>query len=222
MALTVRCAGCGTRTDGVFCPQCGRPLADRHRERRAWLVAGLVAVAAVAVVTLMVRRGAPAPVVPAMGSAAGGTGAVAAQPDLATLAPAERFAWLFDRMMRAGPEGDSATVGRLAPLALAAYGQLDSLDADTRFHAALIDIQIGNFAGARALADTIEARDPGHLFGPIIVGALAKLEGDSAGFTRALARFRQRADGELARGDRPEYTEHATLLNEVRNAAETK
>ena len=96
------------------------------------------------------------------------------------------------------------------------------MDADTRFHAGLIAIQIGNFPGAHALADTLEARDPGHLFGPILVGALARLEGDTAAYRQALVAFRSRADTELARTDRPEYVEHQQLLAEVRQAAETQ
>ena len=114
--------------------------------------------------------------------------------------------------MRAGAEWDSATVASLSPLAVDAYAQLDSVDADTRFHAGLIAIQIGNFPGAHALADTLEARDPGHLFGPILVGALARLEGDTAAYRQALVAFRARADAELARTDRPEYIEHQQLL----------
>ncbi len=105
---------------------------------------------------------------------------------------------------------------------MAAYADLDSVDADTRFHAGLIAIQIGNFKGAHALADTLEARDPGHLFGPILVGALARLEGDTVAYRQALDRIRERAPSELARTDRPEYVEHRQLLTEVQQAAETQ
>lgn len=215
MARPVRCTACGHPGSGAFCPQCGRPSADRARERRAWLVGWtLVGVAVVVVVAGLARA-------PAARSAAPAGGI----PDLAGLAslPApERFAEVFDRMMRAGSEGDSMAVAHLSPVAAEAYADLDSLDADTRFHAGLIAIQTGDFAGARALADSIEAHDPGHLFGPILDGALARLEGDTAGFNAAVRLFRGRADGELARSDRPEYAEHAQLLTEVRQAAEIK
>jgi len=192
------------------------------QDRRAWVLGGLLAAAAALGVAAAVLRGAPAPVVPAMGSAAASVSVVPDLPELAALPPKERFAELFDRMMRAGVERDSMTIARLAPLAVAAYGQLDSLDADTRFHAALIAIQLGDLRGARALADTIEQRDPGHLFGPIILGALARLANDTAGFNANLVRIKTRADSELARTDRPEYAEHAALLTEVRNAVEIK
>ena len=194
---------------------------SRAQNRRAWLFAWLVAAAAVSAVVIGVVRGAPAPAVPAMASA-GGRPAGVPLPDLGSMSPEERFATLFDRLMRAGAEWDSATVASLSPLAVEAYAQLDSVDADTRFHAGLIAIQIGNFPGAHALADTLETRDPGHLFGPILVGALARLEGDTAAYRQALRQFRLRAGTELARTDRPEYVEHQQLLAEVRQAAETQ
>jgi len=184
----------------------------------AWLLAG----SAVAAVVFGVARRAPPPTVPDMANAGGRRAGLAPMPELGNLSPRERFARLFDRLMRAGAEWDSTTVASLSPLAAQAYAQLDSVDTDTRFHAGLIDIQIGNFAGAHALADTIEARDPGHLFGPILTGALARLEGDSVAYQKALAQFRQRAPGELTRTDRPEYVEHQQLLTEVQQAAETK
>ncbi len=194
---------------------------NRPENRRAWLVASILAAGAVGAVVAGVIWGTPKPVVPAMASA-GGRPAAAPLPELGSLSAEERFATLFDRLMRAGAEWDSATVASLSPLAVEAYSQLDSVDADTRFHAGLIAIQIGNFPGAHALADTLEARDPGHLFGPILVGALARLEGDTAAYRQALAEFRSRAGPELARTDRPEYIEHQQLLAEVRQAAETK
>jgi hypothetical protein len=157
-----------------------------------------------------------------MANAGNAAAGIAPLPDLSALSPEERFAELFDRLMRAGTAWDSATVAALSPLAVAAYAELDSVDADTRFHAGLIAIQIGNFEGAHALADTLETRDPGHLFGPILVGALARLEGDTAAYRRALDRFRARAPDELARTDRPEYVEHRQLLTEVQQAAETQ
>lgn len=225
MSPSRACTGCGALSDGAFCPECGLPKEGRRNrsaERRAWLLAWLLAGTAVAAVVFGVARRTPRPTVPDMANAGGRPAGVAQVPELGSLSPRERFARLFDRLMRAGAEWDSTTVASLSPLAMQAYSQLDSVDTDTRFHAGLIDIQIGNFAGAQALADTIEARDPGHLFGPILEGALARLEGDTVAFQKALAQFRQRAPGELARDDRPEYVEHQQLLTEVQQAAETK
>ena len=86
MASTVRCAGCGTPTDGAFCSQCGLPLGrSRTQDRRAWLVAWILAAGAVAAVVAGVVRGAPEPVVPAMASAGGRPVTL---PDLGGLSPA--------------------------------------------------------------------------------------------------------------------------------------
>ena len=86
----------------------------RTQDRRAWLAAWILAAGAVAAVVAGVVRGTPDPVVPAMASAGG---RAATPPDLGGLSPAERFATLFDRLMRAGAEWDSATVASLSPLA---------------------------------------------------------------------------------------------------------
>jgi hypothetical protein len=186
------------------------------------VIAWLVAAVAVGGVVIGVVRNKPDTASPTMANAGNAVPGIAPLPDLSALSPEERFATLFDRLMRAGTAWDSATVASLSPLAMAAYADLDSVDADTRFHAGLIAIQIGNFRGAHALADTLEARDPGHLFGPILVGALARLEGDTVAYRQALDRIRERAPSELARTDRPEYVEHRQLLTEVQQAAETQ
>lgn len=224
MSPQITCASCGTASDGAFCRQCGARLATSTRhpgDRRAWRVAGIVSVVAVAGVVFGVARSDPPGAPPAMANAGSAPVNVVPLPDLSSMGPEERFAQLFDRLMRAGAEWDSATVASLSPLAVAAYADLDSVDADTRFHAGLIAIQIGNFQGAHALADTLEAKDPGHLFGPILKGALARLEGDTLKYQEALDQFRRRAEKELARADRPEYVEHRQLLNDVQQAAET-
>jgi hypothetical protein len=225
MAPTRPCPRCGTRAEGAFCAQCGAILpggGSRPRDRKAWVIAWLVAVAAVGAVVFGVVRGEPAIVTPDMANAGNVAPGTVPLPDLRGMGPAERFAVLFDRLMRAGSAWDSATVAALSPLAVAAYAELDSVDADTRFHAGLIAIQIGNFGGAHALADTLEARDPDHLFGPILDAALARLEGDTTAYRQALDRFRELAPAELARKDRPEYVEHQQLLAEVQQAAETQ
>ena len=72
------------------------------------------------------------------------------------------------------------------------------------------------------MADTLEQRAPGHLFGPILLGAVAGLEHDSTALRRAFDLFRARAERELARTDRPEYLEHRQLLTQFQQAAETK
>ena len=59
-------------------------------------------------------------------------------------------------------------------MALMAYAQLDSVDADARYHAALLQVHTGEVDASRALADTILAQNPGHLFGYVIRGTVSK------------------------------------------------
>ena len=64
------------------------------------------------------------------------------------MTPRERFDRLFNRIMEAGQQGDTAQVARFTPMALGAYAQLDTFDADARYHAAVLHLQVGRIAGA--------------------------------------------------------------------------
>ena len=46
------------------------------------------------------------------------------------MSPRERFNRLYNRIMTAAQSGDEATVSRFTPMALMAYAQLDTIDAD--------------------------------------------------------------------------------------------
>lgn len=193
-------------------------------DRLPWIVAGACAVGLVGLVLFKVMRDAPAPVVPEMGNV-GSPGAAFGStpaPDISRMTPRERFDRLFDRLMRAGAEGDSVTIVNFSPMALGAYAQLDSaeIDADARFHAALVSIQIGDFAGALALADTMEQRDLTHLFVPVLRGTVAGLTGDTTARNRQFAVFLRHYDAETARKDRPEYLDHPQLMTEFKKEAE--
>ena len=48
-------------------------------------------------------------------------------------------------------------------MALGAYAQLDTIDVDARYHAAVIHLQAGNLAQAKTLADTILAEQKENL-----------------------------------------------------------
>ena len=85
------------------------------------------------------------------------------------------------------------------------------------------DAEIGELTARVERLDPAAATTaPPQKLGPILVGALARLEGDTAAYRQALVAFRSRADTELARTDRPEYVEHQQLLAEIRQAAETQ
>jgi len=192
------------------------------RERIGWMVGG--AALLVAVLLLLWDRGRPGPAAPDMANVgnAGVAGTVAPlsgrAPDISNMSPREQFDRLFNRIFDAAGRGDTSTVLQFAPMGLGAYAQLDSADADARFHAAMIHLLVGQYPAALALADTIEARAPGHLLGYVIRGEAADRENDTAALTRAYTDFLSHYDAELRSG-RQEYGEHRPSLDDFRTRA---
>ncbi|MEP6689254.1 MAG: hypothetical protein ABJC36_12970, partial [Gemmatimonadales bacterium] len=240
------CAGC--RADlspqARFCHRCGRPADPRAaairaplppRERTAWIVAGGLCLLLLAAILIKVVRGAPEPVAPDMANAgasdgqpaapaggpfSGGSGSAAGPaPDISQMTPRERFDRLFNRVMQAAEQRDTAQVERFTPMALGAYAQLDSVNADARYHAAVLRLQIGDLPGAQALADTILARSPGHLFGYIVRGTAAGFQGDTALARRSQRDFLSYYEVERA-ANRIEYREHEPAIEDFKQHAE--
>jgi hypothetical protein len=217
------CRSCGgaVAQGARFCPACGQGVglvrAAPSAERTPWIIAGAALVGLLGVLLVMVTRAAPAPTQPAepagMVEGDGGT-----PPDISNMSPRERFDRLYNRVMRAAQAGDEATVSRFTPMALMAYSQLDSLDADARYHAALLEVHSGDVAGPTALADTILAQSPGHLFGYVIRGTVARWQKDQKTLSRAYAGFMEHYDAEIKAG-RPEYGDHKTSIDEFHQAA---
>jgi hypothetical protein len=79
-------------------------------------------------------------------------------------------------------------------------------------------VHTGNADESRALADTILAEDPGHLFGYVVRGTVARFRKDQKELNRAYRGFLKQYDGEMKR-KRPEYSEHETSLNDFHKAA---
>jgi hypothetical protein len=206
-----------------FCPVCGRATAagaePRGADRTPWIIAGAALAGLLVVVLLMLLRGAPqsAAVAP-VADADPGPMAAGAPPDISNMSPRDRFDRLYNRVMQAAQSGDEATVTRFTPMALTAYAQLDTLDADARYHAALLEVHTGDVAGPTAQADTILKQSPGHLFGYIIQGTVARWQKNQQGLERAYAGFLSHYDAELKAG-RVEYEEHKMSLDEFRKAA---
>ena len=232
------CSACGTPRGGAPCPRCGGALAPAARfcptcgrgvgaaraaggslDRTPWIVAGVSLAGLLGVLLFTLVRQAPARLAEAPATAeAGGDPAGESPPDLSTMTPRERFNRLYNRIMRGAEAGDEATVTRFTPMALMAYAQLDTIDADARFHAALLQVHTGNSAAARALGDSVLAQTPGHLFGYMILGTVARWQKDDAAMRRAYAGFLEHYDAEMKSG-REEYSEHTTSLKDFRQAA---
>lgn len=215
---TAVCPSCGTSAPAgaVYCARCGSALgggtATGARKpglaaKAAFIAAGALAAAALGL--FLLRGTSEAPAAPATSAAA---------PDISQLSPEERFDRLYRRVMQAARTGDTMAT-RLAPMALGAYEMLDSVDADKRYHAALIKLHLGDAAGARALGDSILAHDSTHLLGFVARGMAFRWERDTVQLRPVYAAFRQHAAAELARR-RPEYAEHQLILREFQQAAE--
>ena len=204
---------------GRFCPQCGAPggtTAPPSGNRTVWIVSTVVVVLSLAAILYVLNR--PRTVPASAPLAASGTFTGPA-PDISTISPREGFDRLFNRVMTAAEAGDSATVIRFTDHALGAYAQLDSVDADARYHAAVLRAQVGQYPQALALADTILADAPQHLLGFVIRGTVAELTRDQAALDRAQADFLA-AWAKDPKRDRPEYLDHQVVLDGFHAAAE--
>lgn len=222
------CPQCGTRSaaGARFCASCGTVLAGTppapaaapaERSVLPMIVAG-VAVLAVVVVLLFRSQPASSGPVPAGGAPfATGSGT---PPDLSTMTPREQFDRLYERVMVASEQGDTATANQFAPMALMAYRNLGpaDLDADSRFHAAMIRLHSGDIDGARVLADSILAADRTHLFGYIVLNGIGRFEGDQALVQQTYRDFLAAVEPELRTG-RPEYQAHQTMIGNFQQAA---
>ena len=223
-SLTPRaCAACRAELSpqARFCHRCGQQVGGSglpKSERRAWIVAGALCLLLVGGIVYKVSSSSPRPVTPDMANA-GAAGANGPAPDISSMSPRERFDRLFNRIMQAGEQGDSLQVAQFTPMALGAYAQLDTRDVDARYHAAVIHLQVGDIPAARALADTILAESPGHLFGYVIRGTAARVQGDSAAESRAQRDFLAHYASEMAK-KRVEYLEHAPVLDEFKSEAD--
>ena len=225
-----RCGHCGASVVGGarYCHRCGRPVgaaAPRRSDRIPWLIAAAVVVLLVGGIVARVQRGTPAPVVPDMANpgtpGAAGAPPAGRAPDISQMSPRERFDRLFNRVVAAAERADTTEVLRFAPMALGAYEQLDSKDADARYHAAVLMIETGQLDEAATLADTILSDAPGHLLAFVIRANVADRRGDSAAGRRARDEFGRRYAAELAKG-KPEYEEHRAALNAFRKAVSSK
>jgi hypothetical protein len=234
-SLTGRtCAGCRAELSpqARFCHRCGQPAGGgvgRSADRTAWLVAGVTCVVLVAGIVYKVtadNRGVATPDMANVGTPAGVTasdavpgGSGGAPPDISQMTPRERFDALFNRIMSAAERGDRAEVERFTPMALGAYSQLDTADADARYHAAVLHLQADQAPEALALADTILAESPGHLFGYIVRGTAAEVRNDTAARRRAQQEFLRRYEAEM-NARRVEYTDHRPVVDEFKRNAE--
>lgn len=216
-----RCARCGrNRSPGDrFCPGCGAPAGagrgSERGDRTGWIAAGAATLVLLGVLIAFLAKREPVgtnPVVPTMVApeAAGGT-----PPDISNMSPKERFDRLYNRVMAASESGDEATVSQFLPMATMAFQQLDTVDADARYHLAMMQMHTGQAGAAAAQADSILLAQPGHLFGYMVRASVSRWQKDDAARGKAEREFLSHYDAELA-AKRPEYGEHARAVEQFR------
>lgn len=193
------CAACGAAlTPGAkFCHRCGTPAgasapttgageSSAFSNALPWSVAAIALVALVALIAgQRFGRGSadapnapPADTIAAPFASAGGAG-TGRPPDLSTMTPAEAAVRLYNRVMSAHERGRADSVQLFAPMAIAAYQQIDKLDLDGRYDLGRIAAVSGDEALARAQADTILANQPTHLLGLILAANAAHMRKDA-------------------------------------------
>ncbi len=241
VALDAECRECGNRipAGGRFCNECGAPASagaavarpGRGASVLPWAVAG-AAIAALAVVLILPRMGggddepgqgtppfAQAPAAgPATGPAAGPPGD-ARSVDLSTMTPREQADRLFNRVMQNLSQGDTAGARTFLPMAIAAYGRVETLDLDGRYHLAVLQLVGADAASARAQADTILRQDARHLFGLFTAAQAEGALGNKAASVDLYERFVAAYDSE-SKSSRPEYQDHRTALPPMKEEAE--
>jgi hypothetical protein len=228
------CAKCGATMSpkAKFCPDCGTPApgaaprgsapgavptpAGGLAEKMPWIIAGVALLALIAVIIVVVGKqgGGPAtrnaanmPFDPNRGTT-----------DISNMSPREAADRLFNRVMTAAEAGDTGQVAFFGPMTIQAYGNATPLDVDARLHIGMIQLLLGNPAGARAEADTIAQTSRTHLFGLVLRARAAEAEGNSAAARQAYTQMVDNWDAERAK-QLEEYGQHEAVLAQARGAA---
>jgi hypothetical protein len=107
--------------------------------------------------------------------------------------------------------GDSTQAEFFLPMALAAYEEVPSLDADGHYHVAVLHLAGGDPESARARADSILAKTPSHLFGLFTAAQAEQAMGNAEEARELYSRFQTAFAAESALA-RSEYTEHQNVM----------
>ena len=236
---TFPCPVCGASLPvrAKFCGECGAPVRGAAALKGApagtspnpilpWFIAGVAVIAIQTLALILALRpptGSAGAGEPGLASANGAPfasgGSTRATTDISGLTPRQAADRLYDRIARASEANDSAQVQFFGPMALQAYANVAPLDIDARLHVGMIDIALGNLAGAAAQADSIVRSSRTHLFGPLLKARVAELRGNSGAARTAYQAFLANYDAER-RKNLPEYEQHANVLADTRTAAQ--
>lgn len=225
------CGECGNPLPpgGRFCNQCGVPAAapraaagppagDPAPSRLPWVVAGVAVVALLAAVLVPRLQEEEAPQAPFAATGAPAPAGDARAVDLSSMTPRQAADRLFERVMRLVEGGDTAQARTFLPMALAAYDRVEEVDADARYHLAVLHLFGGDPAAARAQADSILAGTPTHLFGLYTAARAEQDLGNSAAAQALYQQFLDVYDAEVAAA-RSEYQAHEPAMPGMRQEA---
>jgi tetratricopeptide (TPR) repeat protein len=182
---------------------------SEKQSQTGWWVAGVFFIGMVLILALPIlrREGPPSETSAPPGATGGGT-----PPDLSTMTPEEAANRLFNRVMAAAEDGNTAEAQRFLPMAIQAHEQARPLDADGLFHLSLLQQYGEDYTSSLATAREVLESNPDHLLGLAAAGDAAKALGDSVAAREYYSRFLEFYDAEVAKGLQ-EYQEHQYNLS---------
>lgn len=214
-----QCASCGqTLAPGSrFCTSCGAPASGRRvASNLGWYVtAGVLALLILVVGLSMVfsrDRGTFMPGADA-GTAAPMSGNGEGTPPPLTGTPREQGDRLFNRIMGAREQGDTAQAKFFAPMAIQAYESAGDADDDLLYHLSMLHTLNGDPAAGLEAAGRILAGNPDHLLGLAAAADAAHAAGDQNAARSHWERFLRVLETERTK-QFPEYLDHARIFPE--------
>jgi hypothetical protein len=140
----------------------------------------------------------------------GGTGGT---PPPLTGTPREQGDRLFNRIMGAREQGDTAQAKFFAPMAIQAYQSSGTLDTDGLIHLSMLQTLSGDGQSGLATAQGILADNPDHLLALSAAAEAATALGDSSAARTHWQHFLRVYEAERTK-TLPEYVDHARVFPE--------
>lgn len=136
-------------------------------------------------------------------------------PGQLTGTPREQADRLFNRIMTAKENGDTANVKFFLPMGIQAYEMVTDIDADGLYHLSLLQDFGGDFASARETAEKILQTDPTHLLGLSAAATAALHAGDKRAAQRYAQRFLSSFDDEIKKS-KSGYHDHENIFAQLK------